>query len=129
MAGSKCITINVKGLQNAQRRTNIFETFKSLDFDIIAIQETHCDKKSVDQWMNEWDHHSLWSIGSSEKCGVGFLVGKNLQAELIYHVIAFKERFLRADVKIQGIVYQLINIYGTNATTEAQIFSKKSLNS
>ena len=120
MAGSKCVTINVKGLQNAKKRNDIFETFKRLDFDIIALQETHCDLKSVDQWTNEWDHGSFWSTGSKEKRGVAFLFGKNLDIQVLQKAVGFGERFIRLDVRINGIMYQLVNIYGRNPTTEAR---------
>ena len=110
----------LKAYRMPKKRIDIFETFKRLNFDVIALQETHCDEKSKVQWTNEWDHKCFWSTGPSHKRGVAFLFGKNLDIEIIRYAVGFKQRFLRLDVRIDGMMYQLINIYGINPTTEAR---------
>ena len=83
MAGSKCVTINVNGLNNAQKRTGIFDQFKRLDYDIVAHQDTRLSEENFEQWRDDWGHHSVWTVGSSQKWGVAFLFGKNLETRLV----------------------------------------------
>ena len=69
-------TLNINGLQNNQKRKATFNWLKSLNFDIIYLQETHCHtRKDVKKWSHEWGpgKNSIWSNGSSNSKGVAVL--------------------------------------------------------
>ena len=57
-------TLNINGLQNNQKRKATFNWLKSLNFDVIYLQETHCHtRKDVKKWSHEWGpgKNSIWS--------------------------------------------------------------------
>ena len=67
------VTLNVKGLRDKNKRFDIFQTLRNENFDIIALQETHCDTETLETWSEEWGGKSKWSTYSSDKAGVAFL--------------------------------------------------------
>lgn len=40
------ITLNIRGLGNTQKRKTCFEWLKQNNFNIILLQEEHCDNKT-----------------------------------------------------------------------------------
>ena len=120
MLSHKCVTINVNGLHDSVKRQNIFETFKRLDYDIIALQETKGDKPSVALWEDEWGLQSFWSAGSKDRKGVAFLFGRNAEVEILAVHHGPSARLLRVDARINNTIFQLICIYGVTAATQTR---------
>lgn len=120
MAAHKCVTINVNGLHDSVKRQNIFETFKRFNYDIIALQETRCDAPCVAQWKEDWGYQSCWTAGPNDSRGVALLFGRDAEVEVLAEHPGPSARSLRVDVRINGVTYQLINVYGPTPSTEAR---------
>ena len=62
-------SINVDGLCEVYRRQKFFEIFKGSNCDIFLVQETHIDKKKIEDIQTNWGDKcmSLWNPAPSAK--------------------------------------------------------------
>ena len=51
--------VNVIGLRNPRKRQNIYHWLQKQKFEIICLQETHCDNLSENEWKQEWENISI----------------------------------------------------------------------
>ena len=77
------VTINVQGLRDKHKRLEVFQTLRNENYDIIAIQETHCDSIEEENWKGEWEGESVWTTYSNDKAGVAFLFNPNLDIKIL----------------------------------------------
>ncbi|KAI4896701.1 hypothetical protein NFI96_030906 [Prochilodus magdalenae] len=77
MADFTVLTINVRGLRNATKRTAVFQDLASTSPTICCLQEVHLR----DQWdealfSQQWRRGmAYWSVGGVHSTGVGILLG------------------------------------------------------
>ena len=70
MGDFKCLSFNVKGLQNREKRIKIFNFCKDKGKNgIILLQETHSIERDVRKWKNEWGSDIYLNHGSSNSRG------------------------------------------------------------
>ena len=110
----RLITLNVEGLQSPVKRIQVFQTLALAGFDIIALQETHCDASVLDTWKSEWKGPSCWTTFRSNSAGVAFLFHPKNTTQIISTHKDSQGRILRVTVDINNAVLQLVNIYGPN---------------
>ena len=108
------ITINVQGLRNNQQRKGVFQSLKNAQFDIIALQETHCDALVKQEWQNEWGGKSVWTTFKNDAAGVAFLFNQNLNIHVSHEKADASGRILSVVAEIDNRKCQLVNIYGPN---------------
>ena len=120
MAMYKIATINVEGLHRDKKRIAIFQNLIKDNFDIIALQETHCTEQVEKNWKEEWPGKSTWTKGKSNQNGLAFLFNKNLDVNILDEEPDIQGRIFRITVKINGQILQLINFYGAHATNQQQ---------
>lgn len=120
MAALKFSTINVAGLRDEIKRKSIFRSLENSDLNVIALQETHCDKESKKKWKKEWTGKSVWTNYSSAEAGVAFLFSKNTDVNIIDEETDNKGRILRVTVEINNCKFQMLNFYGINPTNLQQ---------
>ena len=77
------VTLNAQGLRDKIKRFNVFQTLRNENFDIIALQETHCDSETEEIWTEEWGGQTIWSTYSSDKAGVAFLFNSKLDVKIL----------------------------------------------
>ena len=71
-------SVNVNGLNNKAKRQNTFRWFDKKRFDIILVQETHCNNTDTEQsWMKDWNGDSFWNHGTNLSKGVSVLLKKS----------------------------------------------------
>ena len=107
-------TINVQGLREKQKRLEVFQTLKNQNYDVIAIQETHCDSIEEVKWKGEWIGESEWTTFRHDKAGVAFLFNSRLDVKILDKKSDQNGRILVLKVKIEGETFQLVNVYGPN---------------
>ena len=108
-------TCNISGLQDKKIRNSVFNWLKSLKYDIIFLQETHCHlRKDIRQWSSEWGSQSLWSPGSSRSKGVAVLFNPSTHYNIVNEIIDVNGRYIRFDLLIGEDKYSFINIYAPN---------------
>ena len=118
MSVLKMATINVEGLHDQNKRVNVFRNLISNKYDIIALQETHCTKQSINLWKEEWPGESYWTTGESNTAGLAFLFKQNLNVSILDDDPDVHGRILRLTVQIDSNKTQLVNIYGKNPKSE-----------
>ena len=119
MANSFTIaTCNISGLQNVKTRFAIFNWLKTLNINIIFLQETHCrdseDESDIDKWKNEWGCRSEWSPGTSRSRGVAVLFNFDFEYDIESLVIDKDGRYIHFVLVIDNHRYKLVNIYAPN---------------
>ena len=68
-------SINVNGLRNDKKRQNVFNWLKSKKYDVILLQETHCENSTEEyEWAKDWNGTSLWCNGTRLSKGVAVLI-------------------------------------------------------
>ena len=126
----KLTTINVRGLNDNKKRNEIFKYLIKKDYDIIALQETHCPKGKKEKWESEWPGLSYFTEGKSNSTGLAFLFKENLIDKIIDDDPDLEQRILRLTVKIEDNLLQLINLYAPNSKTrdKSEYFFQKADN-
>ena len=121
-------TLNVNGLQNKQKRKAFFLWIKTLNFDIIFLQETHCHtRKDVKKWSREWGpgKNSIWSTGSSNSKGVAVLFKPHSNYKMTDNTIDTNGRYIYFELDIEDEIYKFINIYAPNDCYERVSFFQR----
>ena len=124
----KCISINVNGIAEKQKRNLIFDYIRHVHADIYCLQETHNDHKiNEDQWEKEWGGQCIWSTGSNRSRGVAIMLppGSNLSFSNIRkdnngRIVAATLEDADSDTRVN-----IINIYAPNVPRERKEFYDK----
>ena len=110
----KICSLNVRGLNNANKRQSIFKWFEENNYTVCLLQETHVCELTKNKWQSEWSGTSFYSGNKSNSEGLGILI-KNKDN---VNIGEFKElvpgRLCTIDVIINNQEITLINIYGPN---------------
>ena len=118
------ISVNCQGLQNKQKRLDVFQYLKDKDFNIFALQDTHFTKEQEPLITTEWGYKCIFSSFSSNARGVAFLFKNNFEFEIHNTYIDVNGNYCILDISIeQNTRITLVNIYGPN--TDSPEFFKK----
>ena len=75
----KILTVNVNCLNNVNKRTKIFNFFKTNKINITLLQETHSTTITEKQWQKAWSGISFWNSGPTyQTAGQATLLKENL---------------------------------------------------
>lgn len=110
----KVVSYNVRGLGNNIKRKKLFTLLRTLEYDVIMLQETHCTENNFKIWRSEWKGEMYYSNGTSASCGVLTLFKKGLQHGAIRALKDDEGRRLILEAQIGNIVYTFANIYAPN---------------
>ena len=110
----KLCTFNCRGMQDHVKRRKIFHYMRSIDSDIIFLQETHSSLNDEKFWKNQWGEHAWFSSYSSNSRGVSILI-RNSVAPILQSLYSDPNgRFLIISVTINNLPLLLVNIYAPN---------------
>lgn len=117
------VSINVNGIAEHHKRVKVFESLKTLNFDLFFLQETHlADTLSGKAWEKEWGGQCAWSPGSNRSAGVAVLVHPNSSVKLAAFHIDLAGRLITAKFAVEQQVFQVVNIYAPNNHAERELF-------
>ena len=109
----KIISQNVRGLNMNEKHRGLFMYAKE-KAEIICLQETHSTVDTEKFWRNKFGGQCYWSHGTSASRGVGILIKKNCEVQII-------DSFSDKEGRIIGVTYKeceqkflLVNIYAPN---------------
>ena len=74
MENLQIVSLNVRGLQNKNKRNRIFQHFNVKKYEIILLQETHSTQQDGNEWKKEWEGPAFFSSINNLKYGVGIFV-------------------------------------------------------
>ena len=91
-----------------------FITMRSVNSDIVFLQETHSSVNDENFWKNQWGEHAWFSSYSSNNRGVAILI-RNSAAPKFHSLFSDPNgRFLIISVTINDLHLLLVNVYGPN---------------
>jgi len=101
----KMATLNVRGLGNLAQRRNLFRHLRSMNFDLICLQELQvsANNPNFDQWTREWNAPAPWTIH------LGILLSPRLS--FVDTSDDYEGRTLFATVRLASHDIRIANIY------------------
>ena len=110
----KCISLNIRGINKAIKRRNLFRWLHNGKYDVIFLQETYSDKTIENVWRAEWGGDIFHSHGSKHSRGVMTLTRPTVKGENISTTCDRNGRVLIVNLTIQDGEFCLANIYAPN---------------
>ena len=126
--------LNFRGLQDYKKRCNSFFWLKQkvngLCPGINIISETHCAKKNITSWWQQWssrEDNSIWSPGKTNKKGVAILISDEFRRAhpslKISHVkIDPNGRYIKCIMSFENLKFRLLGVYAPNNPLERITF-------
>ena len=126
----KIISLNVRGLHESKKRSNIFIWFRMNKYDIIQLQETYiyC-KQDTETITRECGGRHLWSFGDFKSRGVGILFPESFKGKIDLNSTSTDQegRILSVMVEINDTTFQVCNVYCPTHSSERSEFLDKLL--
>ncbi len=110
----KLCTFNCRGLQDYCKRRKVFHYMRSIDSDIIFLQETHSAIYDEKFWKTQWGEHAWFCSYSSNSRGVAILIRKSVKVVFDDSFCDPEGRFLILSVKMNDLPVLLVNVYAPN---------------
>ena len=105
---------NVCGLGDQNKRRQIFMHLRENN-SVICSQETHSTKEVEDIFRAEWGGGNVfWSHGTSEARGVGILISKSSELEVVSSDKDDVGRYVIVQFKVGCEYFVLANVYAPN---------------
>ncbi len=108
------MSMNCKGLQDRQKRNDVFNWLRQKNADIYILQETHSDKDNFQDWRNEWGHNCFFSSHQTNSRGVAILFNSTFSFQLHRDIIDNRGRYIILDLSIYSNRFSLVGIYAPN---------------
>ena len=96
------------------KRREIFRWLKLKSFAIYFLQEFHCTQEKENWWTSEWGFSAIFSSYSSASAGTCILFNNNFEFQILKQLSDPEGRFVIADIKTEGKILTLANIYAPN---------------
>ena len=114
------ISNNVKGLRSTKKWIKLIEYFKSkfAPSDVLFAQETHYTKEIEQKWKDELNGQTFFSHGKSNSCGVFIAFFGSKSVAITKKFSDNSGHILVLQVKIDGKIYLLVNLYNSNTEQE-----------
>lgn len=107
-------TFNCRGIQDHVKRRIFFHYLRSINSDIIFLQETHSSKSDEQFWKQQWGEKAWFSSHASNSRGVAILIRNRVSLVLNSSFIDPDGRYLILSVTINEVPVILVNLYGPN---------------
>ena len=118
----KIATFNVDGINDHQKRHEIFKSLNDLSYDIILLQETHITTKLQDRCNTEWVHPAVWNPGASTNTGGTAILLGNPDIQIVNEKRDNNGRILTVKIKVNNTPIQIVNIYGPTVPAQREAF-------
>ena len=112
-------SINVRGINNCEKRLKLYHYLRHKNFDVIFLQETHSCKNSEKYWRSQWAGNILFSHGSSNSRGTAILFKRKSAISVKYQVHDPCGRYVIAQVEFEMLSFLLVNLYAPNIDDES----------
>ena len=115
-------SLNVRGLNQARKRRQIYRWLHNYNFDIIFLQETYSSKNTEDVWKAEWGGKIYFSHGTTHSKGVMILFNPKLNFEIHSATTDKNGRYLLLKTKMFEEFFLLCNVYAPNDSNSQEHF-------
>ena len=108
------ISLNCQGLNNNQKRRDVFHYLRNKKYSIYFLQDTHFQEKMETQVLSEWGYTGFFSSYASNARGVAILFNNNFEFKV---KIAHRDTdgncvMVLAQIKQNDFLF--VNVYGPN---------------
>ena len=121
-------SLNVRGINNPQKRRSIFKWVTKNNFDVTLLQETYSSKDNELEWNNEWKGHIVFSHGSKHSKGTMIMFRKGFDFVIKREKCDTSGRFIILEIEIEGHTFIIVNVYAPNKEGEKKRFFSDILN-
>ena len=122
----KVATLNVRGLNNNNKRNVIYSRIKKELYDICLVQESYCTLANSDKFKRGWKGEILHSYyNSTHSRGVSILFNRKLDYTVLNSHTDNDGRLILVNLKINNNEFTLVNIYAPNSVAERIAFFHK----
>ena len=115
-------SLNVRGLRDSSKCTRLLGEVKNLGVDVAAVQEIHFTC-GADCRVLESDFNVFSAYGSRTTAGVSLLVGRSLDADVVF--AGKGGRLVVADVAVKSFKFCLVAVYASNIAAERVSFFRR----
>ena len=119
---SKCLSINIRGLNKSIKRRSIFRWIHNQNAQFTFLQVTQTTKLTVDTWSAEWGGKAFFSHGTSNSKGVMILINPKLDCKIEKCISDKNGRYIILDVSVEDWCLILVNIYAPNDLNQQSKF-------
>ena len=111
-------SLNVRGLDNNEKRRKIFQWLRKKKFSIYMLQEVHCAERSFKTWAAEWGYKTFFSGLASNKAGVAILFNNNFTFKVLRPICNKEWRYIIIDLEVGELILTICNIYAPNLVVD-----------
>ena len=122
-SGISILSINCQGLNNAQKRRDVFHYLRSKKHSIYFLQDTHFEKKMEAHVLAEWGYTGFFSSYRSNARGVAIMFNNNFEFKVKKIDSDCSGNYIILLIETQKQSFLLVNIYGPNKD-EPEFFDK-----
>ena len=115
-----CISLNVKGIREKNKRQSIFKWCKEKRGNVIFLQETFSTQDVVNYWNSMWKGTCIYSHGTNHSKGVMILFDSGVNMKLDHTVIDVEGRYIFSVGFLQNQAVILGNVYFPVGSKEAE---------
>ena len=116
-------SMNCQGLRNKNKRYDVINYLKSLNSDILCLQDTHLKTMETNFLQEFWDGKVVLNGFSTNSRGVGILFNHAIQYDILQVLRDENGNMLTVLMEYSNKKILLINAYGPN--TDNQTFFQK----
>ena len=125
MANCHVISLNVRGLRNKDKRSQIFRWFKYQKSDILFLQETYWSTDLETIIRSEWHGPCFFAHGTNHSRGVSILVNDKSNVQTPSIKCMLNGQLLMLKVKIHNMDILLVNVYAPTQKQHREGFFRK----
>lgn len=111
MEGISVVSMNVNGLNVANKRRILFDYLRRSRAEIILLQETHATGETEKIWRQEWGGRAYFCNGSQSSKGVAIMVSRDFQVDVLDQRSDKSGRILCMDMKVKDTIFTIASIY------------------
>ena len=114
MAHIHITSFNVRGINNAVKKKDVFDYLKRMDSDIYCLQDIHCGSQQEHIFKNNWDGEMVIACGTNNLRGVAILFGKKIEYTILDTKLDTGGNYVALKIKMIETEVTLVSIYGPN---------------
>ena len=114
-------SVNCQGLSTLNKRIDVFEYYRTKNYNIICLQDTHFTEEEEKSISSQWGYDCFFNSFTSNARGVAILINSNFEFEFLKEKKVKGGNILAIEINIEKVRFTLINIYGPN-TDQPEFF-------
>ena len=122
--GIKICTFNCNGINNSEKRKDLFDFLRNLNYNIYFLQETHL-KTSLENFIRSGWGYNVWLSGKdTNKNGVAIMFNNNFEYK-VHSVVRDPDGcYIAMDIELLKERLTLLNVYGPSSGDNPDFFDR-----